>query len=44
LNVKRAVDHLVGRVKRDPDLAGIGVDGESLTLGECGGSEYDSEG
>jgi hypothetical protein len=44
LNVKRAVDNLVRRVERHPDLAGIGVDSEGLMLGECGWSEYDSEG
>ena len=44
LDVKRAVDDLVGRVERHLDLAGIGVDGEGLMLGECGWSEYDSEG
>jgi hypothetical protein len=44
LKVKRAVDHLVGRVERHLDLAGIGVNGEGLMLGESGWSEYDGEG
>jgi hypothetical protein len=44
LNVKGAVDNLVGRVERHLDLAGIGVDGEGLMLGECGWTEYDREG
>jgi hypothetical protein len=34
----------VGRIQRHPDLAGIGIDGEGLMLGECGWSEYGSEG
>ena len=33
LNMKRAVDDLVGRVERHLDLAGLGVDGEGLMLG-----------
>jgi hypothetical protein len=41
--VERAVDDLVGRVELHLDLAGIGVDGEGLMLGECGWSEYDCE-
>jgi hypothetical protein len=41
--VKRAVDNLVSRVELYRDLAGIGVDGEGLMLGECGWSEYYSE-
>ena len=44
LNMKRAVDDLVGRVQLHLDLAGIGIDGEGLMLGECGWREYEREG
>jgi hypothetical protein len=48
LNVKRAVDHLVGRLQRYLDLAGIGIDDEGLMLGErgwskCAGEDEDCE-
>jgi hypothetical protein len=44
LDVKGAVDELVGRIERYLDLAGIGIDDEGLMLGECGWSEHGSEG
>jgi len=37
-------DNLVGRVEFHLDVAGIGVDGEDLMLGECRWSEYEGEG
>jgi hypothetical protein len=43
LYVERAVDDLVGSVELHLDVAGIGVDGEGLMLGECGWSEYERE-
>src|ERR1035438_5853163 len=44
LDVKGAVDDLVGRFERYLDLTCIGIDDEGLMLGERGSSEYDSEG
>jgi hypothetical protein len=44
LDVKGAVDELVGCFERYLDLAGIGIDDEGLMLGKCGWSEYGSEG
>ena len=42
--MKDAVDDFVGGIERYLDLAGVGIDGEGLMLGEGGWSEYGSEG
>src|SRR6185369_1871988 len=44
LDMKGAVDELVGCLERDLDLTALGVDDEGLMLGERGRSEYHSEG
>jgi hypothetical protein len=44
LDVKRAIDELVGCFECHLDLAGIRIDDEGLMLGERARSEYDNEG
>ena len=42
--MKGAVDEFMGRFESYLDLTGVGIGDEGLMLGECGWSEYGSEG